>query len=275
MKFEIKANVENGALKTNAEELKKAVIPELKKYEYVVDNNTYDNAKKDRTALNKLIKQVSDERKRIEDELFGQWKKDKATLMEIEKAIKARADELGGGINEIDDIEKQKKYVSLEEWWNKHIKYNVDYSLVHESKYLNKSSSADMVQKSLVEKIKKITQDFTIMKTFLPNDDFESEQIINTYLNTIDISKAKEKADELLELHKKIDKMVEKEPEQGKFNYQNQEIEYANSNVSIEDAKVYWAKFEIEGSREAFLRLPNVLKDLGITYKVLEKGVKQ
>ena len=65
MKFEIKANVENGILKTNAEELKNAVIPELKKYEYVVDESTYDTAKKDRASLNKLTKQVSEERKRI------------------------------------------------------------------------------------------------------------------------------------------------------------------------------------------------------------------
>ena len=104
MKFEIKANVENGILKTNAEELKNAVIPELKKYEYVVDETTYDTAKKDRASLNKLTKQVSEERKRIEEDVFAQWKTDKKTLMEIEKAIKSRADELGSGIKEIDDV---------------------------------------------------------------------------------------------------------------------------------------------------------------------------
>lgn len=271
MKFEIKANVENGILKTNAEELKNAVIPELKKYEYVVDESTYDTAKKDRASLNKLTKQVSEERKRIEEDVFAQWKTDKKTLMEIEKAIKSRADELGTGIKEIDDAEKEKKYEALKKWWDEHIKYDIDYSLVHEDKYLNKSTTGKQVQESLIGKIEKINQDMDVMETFLPIDDFESEQIINVYINTLDISKAKDKADELKELHKKVDRMV-KEPEQGQMNFHNKDVEYGNENVQVED--IYWAKFEIEGSREAFLKLPNVLKELGINYKVLEKGRK-
>lgn len=274
MKFEIKANVENGILKTNAEELKNAVIPELKKYEYVVDETTYDTAKKDRASLNKLTKQVSEERKRIEEDVFAQWKTDKKTLMEIEKAIKSKADELGSGIKEIDDAEKEKKYEALKKWWDEHKNYEVEYHLVHEDKYLNKSTTGKQVQESLIGKLEKINQDMNVMKTFLPNDEFEAEQIINVYLNTLDMSKAKDKANELKELHKKVDQMVKK-PKQGQINFHNKDVEYGRENVQVEGAKsgdVYWAKFEIKGSKESFLKLPSVLKELGISYKVLEKG---
>lgn len=274
MKFEIKANVENGILKTNAEELKNAVIPELKKYEYVVDETTYDTAKKDRASLNKLTKQVSEERKRIEEDVFAQWKTDKKTLMEIEKAIKSRADELGSGIKEIDDAEKEKKYEALKKWWDEHKNYEVEYRLVHEDKYLNKSTTGKQVQESLIGKLEKINQDMNVMQTFLPNDEFESEQIISVYLNTLDMSKAKDKANELKELHKKVDKMVNK-PKQGQINFHNKDVEYGNENVQVENTKsgdLYWAKFEIKGSKEAFLKLPGLLKELGISYKVLEKG---
>lgn len=276
MKFEIKANVENGILKTNAEELKNAVIPELKKYEYVVDESTYDTAKKDRASLNKLTKQVSEERKRIEEDVFAQWKTDKKTLMEIEKAIKSRADELGSGIKEIDDAEKEKKYEALKKWWDEHKNYEVEYYLVHEDKYLNKSTTGKQVQESLIGKLEKINQDMNVMQTFLPNDEFEAEQIINVYLNTLDMSKAKDKANELKELHKKVDKMVNK-PKQGQINFHNKDVEYGKENVKVEDTQdkhEYWAKFEIKGSKEAFLKLPSVLKELGISYKVLEKGRK-
>lgn len=276
MKFEIKANVENGILKTNAEELKNAVIPELKKYEYVVDESTYDTAKKDRASLNKLTKQVSEERKRIEEDVFAQWKTDKKTLMEIEKAIKSRADELGTGIKEIDDAEKEKKYEALKKWWDEHKNYEVEYQLVHEDKYLNKSTTGKQVQESLIGKLEKINQDMNVMQTFLPSDEFEAEQIINVYLNTLDISKAKDKANELEELHKKVDQMVKK-PKQGQINFHNKDVEYGNENVQVEDTQdkhEYWAKFEIKGSKEAFLKLPSVLKELGISYKVLEKGRK-
>ena len=276
MKFEIKANVENGILKTNAEELKNAVIPELKKYEYVVDESTYDTAKKDRASLNKLTKQVSEERKRIEEDVFAQWKTDKKTLMEIEKAIKSRADELGSGIKEIDDAEKEKKYEALKKWWDEHKNYEVEYHLVHENKYLNKSTTGKQVQESLIGKLEKINQDMNVMKTFLPNDEFEAEQIINVYLNTLDMSKAKDKSNALKELHKKVDKMVNK-PKQGQINFHNKDVEYGSENDKVEGAKsgdVYWAKFEIKGSKEAFLKLPSVLKELGISYKVLEKGRK-
>ena len=276
MKFEIKANVENGILKTNAEELKNAVIPELKKYEYVVDESTYDTAKKDRASLNKLTKQVSEERKRIEEDVFAQWKTDKKTLMEIEKAIKSKADELGSGIKEIDDAEKEKKYEALKNWWDEHKNYEVEYHLVHEDKYLNKSTTGKQVQESLIGKLEKINQDMNVMKTFLPNDEFEAEQIINVYLNTLDMSKAKDKSNELKELHKKVDQMVNK-PKQGQINFHNKDVEYGSENVKVEDAKdehAYWAKFEIKGSKESFLKLPSVLKELGISYKVLEKGRK-
>ena len=276
MKFEIKANVENGILKTNAEELKNAVIPELKKYEYVVNESTYDTAKKDRASLNKLTKQVSEERKRIEEDVFAQWKTDKKTLMEIEKAIKSRADGLGSGIKEIDDAEKEKKYEALKKWWDEHKNYEVEYHLVHEDKYLNKKTTGKQVQESLIEKIEKINQDMNVMQTFLPNDEFEAEQIINVYLNTLDMSKAKDKANELKELHKKVDQMVKK-PKQGQINFHNKDVEYGSENVQVEGAKsvdVYWAKFEIKGSKEVFLKLPSVLKELGISYKVLEKGRK-
>lgn len=274
MKFEIKANVENGILKTNAEELKNAVIPELKKYEYVVDESTYDTAKKDRASLNKLTKQVSEERKRIEEDVFAQWKTDKKTLMEIEKAIKSRAYELGNGIKEIDDAEKEKKYEALKKWWDEHKNYEVEYHLVHEDKYLNKKTTGKQVQESLIEKLEKINRDMNVMQTFLPNDEFEAEQIISVYLNTLDMSKAKDKANELKELHKKVDQMVKK-PKQGKINFHNKDVEYGNENVQVENTKsgyLYWAKFEIKGSKEAFLKLPGVLKELGISYKVLEKG---
>lgn len=276
MKFEIKANVENGILKTNAEELKNAVIPELKKYEYVVNESTYDTAKKDRASLNKLTKQVSEERKRIEEDVFAQWKTDKKTLMEIEKAIKSRADGLGSGIKEIDDAEKEKKYEALKKWWDEHKNYEVEYHLVHEDKYLNKKTTGKQVQESLIEKLEKINRDMNVMKTFLPNDEFEAEQIINVYLNTLDMSKAKDKANELKELHKKVDQMVKK-PKQGQINFHNKDVEYGKENVQVEnnqDGHEYWAKFEIKGSKEAFLKLPSVLKELGISYKVLEKGRK-
>ena len=274
MKFEIKANVENGILKTNAEELKNAVIPELKKYEYVVDETTYDTAKKDRASLNKLTKQVSEERKRIEEDVFAQWKTDKKTLMEIEKAIKSRADELGSGIKEIDDAEKEKKYEALKKWWDEHKNYEVEYHLVHEDGYLNKKATGKKVQESLIEKLEKINRDMNVMQTLLPNDEFEAEQIINVYLNTLDMSKAKDKANELKELHKKVDQMVKK-PKQGQINFHNKDVEYGKENVQVENAQdehVYWAKFEIKGSKESFLKLPSVLKELGISYKVLEKG---
>lgn len=274
MKFEIKANVENGILKTNAEELKNALIPELKKYEYVVDETTYDTAKKDRASLNKLTKQVSEERKRIEEDVFAQWKTDKKTLMEIEKAIKSRADELGTGIKEIDDAEKEKKYEALKKWWDEHKNYEVEYHLVHEDGYLNKKATGKKVQESLIEKLEKINRDMNVMKTFLPNDEFEAEQIIDVYLNTLDMSKAKDKENELKELHKKVDQMVKK-PKQGQINFHNKYVEYGNENVQVEDyqdEQVYWAKFEIKGSKEAFFKLPSVLKGLGISYKVLEKG---
>ena len=50
---------------------------ELKKYNYVVTENNYKDAKKDRADLNKLVKQVSDARKSFENKAFDKWKTDR------------------------------------------------------------------------------------------------------------------------------------------------------------------------------------------------------
>ncbi len=70
----------------------------------------YDAAKEDRAALNKLVTQIGDERKRTEKAVFGTWEVDKKAIMAAEKKIKEYADNLGAGIKQLEDEEKSKKH---------------------------------------------------------------------------------------------------------------------------------------------------------------------
>ena len=50
--------VGDGLVKTNAEQVLEVIEYGLKSYRYVVNESNYDQAKKDRAALNKLIKNL-------------------------------------------------------------------------------------------------------------------------------------------------------------------------------------------------------------------------
>ena len=118
MEFNLEVRAQEGKVYTNASDLLPAIQEKLKAYDYIVDENNYKQAKSDRTALNNLVKIVSDKRKQVENEAFSQWLQDKKDIMAVEKTIKAASDKLGSGINEVDNAEKELKKSQIKELWS-------------------------------------------------------------------------------------------------------------------------------------------------------------
>ena len=154
MQFELEATVLNGKVVTNAKELLANIDNGLKHYDYVVTENTYEQAKKDRAQLNSIVKMVSDERKRVEDDLFSEWKEDKKNIMDIEKKIKQCADSLGQGITDIEDALKEEKRKHIYEAWqtlldSKGNGEQYDLTPKFNEKWLNKTTSNKSIEKDL------------------------------------------------------------------------------------------------------------------------------
>lgn len=283
MQFELEAKVLNGKVVTNAKKLLANIDNGLKHYDYVVTENTYEQAKKDRAQLNSIVKMVSDERKRVEDDLFSEWKEDKKNIMGIEKRIKQCADSLGQGITEIEDTLKDEKRKHIYEAWqtlldSKGNGEHYDLTPKFNEKWLNKTTSNKSIEKDLSAIYDKIIQDLGFMETFLPQDETDIAQIKEVYFQDYDLMRAKVKADDL----KRIRETVERQKQEQQTNRPEPELQATTEprgtlkEVSEEAVNTNWAEFRVEGTREQLLELTKALVNLrnntSFEFKVTNKG---
>lgn len=258
---------------------------ELKKYNYVVTENNYKDAKKDRADLNKLVKQVSDARKSFENKAFDKWKTDKNKIMDFEKEVKGYSEELAKGMEVFDEKEREEKRLQIFEAWEHLLEERnsdfYDLTPKFNEKWLNKTTSAKSIEDDLKAIHDKITQDLGFMSTFLPTDEIEAEQVKEAYFKEYDLTFAKMKADEL----KRVRESVEQRKSQGNINtLESQEsrsdVPYESDRGIVQQKKdlpnTNWATFRVEGTKEDLLELTKMLKCLmaksNFKYQVTGKG---
>ena len=258
---------------------------ELKKYNYVVTENNYKDAKKDRADLNKLVKQVSDARKSFENKAFDKWKTDKNKIMDFEKEVKGYSEELAKGMEVFDEKEREEKRVQIFEAWESLLEERnsdfYDLTPKFNEKWLNKTTSAKSIEDDLKAIHDKITQDLGFMSTFLPTDEIEAEQVKEAYFKEYDLTFAKMKADEL----KRVRESVEQRKAQGNINalesQESRTIEPLGRSESVLEQKkdsvnTNWAVFRVEGTKEDLMELTLKLRELtaksNFKYSVEEKG---
>lgn len=269
--------VGDGLVKTNAEQVLAMIEYGLKSYRYVVDETNYDKAKKDRAALNKLAENVSDERKRTEEKLFGKWKIDKANIMAIEKKIKAYSDDLGSGIKLVDKKDKDVKKAQICEFWDS-LQSGYPYDKVHDERYLNKSASVKSIEDDLKAKLENIRKMEELMETFLPEDAVDRNRVITVFKETLDIAKAKAEADAIARNRAEVEAR-QKAMEEAKAQREMEAAQQIEEEVvTQEEPQPYqpqpqllmrWMK--IEGTVEQFTALQNFMREIGVRLLEVKK----
>lgn len=286
MEFNLEVSAKDGKVYTNASVLLPAIQEGLKAYDYIVDENNYKQAKSDRTALNNLVKIVSDKRKQVENEVFSQWLQDKKDIMAVEKTIKAASDKLGDGINEVDNAEKELKRNQIKELWSNMTNDKYPFDLVFEERYLNKTVKNKEIEESLNNKFLKAEEQLSFIQASLPDDELQAEQVIQLFCKTLDLSKATERINEIKEakakLQAKVDAQIEKSKQAQAMNQsavpQNNVQNNAQSNVEaqVQSSGRRYCVFRFEGPMEelqAFNPLLNqFIKEHNVKVTILEKG---
>lgn len=286
MEFNLEVRANDGVVYTNAKDLLPAIEEGLAKYNYVVDEGNYAQAKKDRAALNSLVKTVSDKRKQVENDVFKEWLQDKKDIMAIEKKIKASADTLGEGISLVDESDKDLKKTQIRELWTTISNNKYPFESVFEERYLNKSTSAGFIEEALTSKFKRAEEEFTFLQALLPQDELQKEQVLDVYYKTLDLLKAKEKIEELKEIHEKMQAKVNQQIEESKqaqakrLEQEAQNAMRASESAQIEQNEVEpnrYCVFKFSASYSTLKAFNPILnqfirehKDLKI--EILEKG---
>lgn len=282
MEFNLEVSAKDGKVYTNASVLLPAIQEGLKAYDYIVDENNYKQAKSDRTALNNLVKIVSDKRKQVENDVFAQWIQDKKDIMQVEKTIKAASDKLGDGINEVDNAEKELKRNQIKELWTNMTNDKYPFDLVFEERYLNKTVKPKEIEESLNNKFLKAEEQLSFIEASLPENELQAEQVIQLFCKTLDLSKATDRINEIKAAKAKLQEKVNAQIEQSK----QAQIERANvapvqsqleahESPSQAQARRYCV-FRFEGSMEelqAFNPILNqFIKEHNVKVTILEKG---
>ena len=252
-KFELELRMSEEGIVCNAKALE-AMLPEkLKPYNYVVTINNYQDAKKDRTKLNNLVKVLQTKRKQFEDTELIAWKDAKAALMRIEKIISEASDNLASGIRDIDEKEKVAKMEEVRESFdliNLPIPVTFD-KLYDRSAYDKKSMSVKNIMEDMQLKIDRINSDYQMMKLFMPDDPAEAEQVKRVYAETLSVTHAKGKADELKAIRQKVEKEAEEQHGNNDANESVAPVEESGKNIG-EAPKIQRIKFEIIADRSFF-----------------------
>ena len=253
---------------------------ELQKYNYVVTENNYKDAKKDRSDLNKLVKQIADARKSFEDKAFSKWKPEKAKIMDFEKEVKAYSDELAKGMDVFDEQEKEEKRSQIYEAWESLLEQRdsefYDLQPLFNPKWLNKSTSAKQIEEDLKSIYDKIKQDLMFLGTFLPT--VEAEQVRSTYFEEYDLTKAKMKADSLKALIERVESQKQQQATITPKPQESPSISPQGTMNSISELKqnTNWAEFRVEGTIDDLKELTKALQELkrttNFTYKITGKG---
>lgn len=282
MEFNLEVSAKDGKVYTNASDLLPEIQNGLKHYDYVVDENNYKQAKSDRTALNNLVKIVSDKRKQVENDVFAQWLQDKKDIMQVEKTIKAASDKLGAGINEVDNAEKELKRGQIKELWTTMTNDKYPFDLVFEERYLNKSVKPKEIEESLNNKFLKAEEQLSFIEASLPEDELQAEQVIQLFCKTLDLSKATERINEIKEAKAKLQEKVNAQIEQSKQAQMEREnvvptqAPFETPQAHCQSRGGRYCIFRFEGSMEelqAFNPILNqFIKEHDVKVTILEKG---
>lgn len=263
-RFELDLRMSESGIVCNAMQLKEVLPEKLKPYNYVVTENNYADAKKDRTKLNNLLSVFQDRRKQFEEVELGEWKKQKAILMDIEKLIKSAADALGDGIKKIDEEEQVAKMEEVREQYDlvsQAMPIQISFEKFYIRKeYDKKTMTVDKILEDMQKKVNKAVSDWKMLGAYLPTDEADIEQVKRVYADTLDVGLAKSKADELKAIREQIIKQqqAEKEmqnkqqaqpqtPPQSSQTLPKQQIESDTNEVQVQRIK-----FEIIAERPFF-----------------------
>ena len=282
MEFNLEVSAKDGKVYTNASDLLPEIQNGLKHYDYVVDENNYKQAKSDRTALNNLVKIVSDKRKQVENDVFAQWIQDKKDIMQVEKTIKAASDKLGAGINEVDNAEKELKRNQIKELWTNMTNDKYPFDLVFEERYLNKTVKNKEIEESLNNKFLKAEEQLSFIEASLPEDELQAEQVIQLFCKTLDLSKATERINEIKEAKAKLQEKVNAQIEQSKqAQMERTNVAPVQSQLEAHESPSQtkpnrYCVFKMEGPMEelqAYNPLLNqFIKEHNVKVTILEKG---
>lgn len=184
----------------NYEELKAELTEKVQHYETLVyTDDQIKEAKADRAALNKLKKALSDERIRREKEYMKPFDDFKSKINEIISIIDKPVAVIDKQIREYEDKRQQEKLEEIKKlWFEMEVPDGLTLNKVFNDRMLNASFNMKHVKQCFIDAIDRFNRDMAVLVN-LSEYSFEAQQ---TYISSLDLSKAMNEANRLSRLAK-------------------------------------------------------------------------
>lgn len=260
MLLPVRIDSKQGLIKWNFEELKKELSTQLKKFDnlVVVEEELYEYESV-RAKLNKVKKLIDDERKRVKKEYsepLSAFEKEVKELVGMVENVNSKIDVQLKEFEEIRKVDKQNLiYEFAEEFADEAEMRYVNFDLLFDSRWLNKTYSEKQWKDDIANKYQKISEDIGIIKSM----NVENENmVLNLYLKHHDLALALKAHREFLELQQaKIPQKVEQvaTPTQ---NALNEELQSDYTEDEQEDLATVF--LSVRGTHEQLVKLQEYLE---------------
>lgn len=209
---DIKQSIPN-AIVFNFEELKAELSKKIKPYETLaVTEDDLKSAKSDKATLNKLKKALNDKKVEVKKEYIS-------PLENFEKQVKELVEIIDKGVNNIDtqvkDFEKKEVDEKLKEIASFYVEEFPDYyevlklEKVIPNKWQNKTCKLETIKQEIRDKVFKFENDIKVIKAMKLECE---EQMLDAYIETLDMSAALQKKHEFEERLNALKLMKNSEP---------------------------------------------------------------
>ena len=216
------------------ESLKAELTEKVSVYAKIVyTDETIKDAKKDRAALNKLAKAIADKRKIEKDNILERFRKFEGECKELETLVTKASGNIDAQVKEYEQGVKERKKAEIVKIWESFNIEEVELDLFFNDKWLNTTTSLEMVKKEMESLINGYKANLEALKT-LPFA-FEAQEY---YKKTLNLAEAIQRSKEAEEIQRKKEEKERLEREKWLSDLKNKEQTPAAEKSEIEGQEV-------------------------------------
>jgi hypothetical protein len=216
------------------ENLKAELTEKVSVYAKIVyTDETIKDAKKDRATLNKLAKAIADKRKIEKDSILERFRKFESECKELETLVTKASGNIDAQVKEYEQGVKERKRAEIIKIWESFNIKEIELDLIFNDKWLNVTTSLEMVKKEIESLINGYKANLEALKT-LPFA-FEAQEY---YKKTLNLAEAIQRSKEMEEIQRKKEEKERLEREKWLNDLKNKEQAPAADKSEIEGQEV-------------------------------------
>ena len=254
------------AIEFNYDDLQKWITDQVEKYQGIVyTDETIKKAKEDRAELNKFRERVDAARKDVKKRYLEPYNLFEGKVKNLLTLIEEPAAAIDRQVKAYEEQQKTDKKEQIAEYFTAtagDLLKLITLDKIFNQKWLNATVNIKSIQTEIDQILAKVKFDLQTIK------ELKSEwelTLIDTYLNTLDISAALREKTRLEERKKELDKPS--------YSLEDIKKEIEQPVIASEqpaEPKIYERKFWVRGTADELRALGNYMKEHGIEYGGIE-----